>query len=176
MLLSQLKTSLMHAGNPLRLFGSPCRRTLHQISKNITVFDGSMGGILSERGFIKDDGLWSAGVLIDNPDAVKALHKEYINAGANVITTNTYATIPHYLKKKNLKHEYARLTRLGGQVARQAVLESKQSIKIAGSLPPLGESYRPHQATNNTESRIIYRTMAQKLAPYVDIFLVLSQE
>lgn len=171
MILSQLRTNLWHSSNSLRLFSSHSKRSLHHASNELTLFDGSMGGILLAKGHIKDDSLWSAGVLIDNPSAVKALHQEYIKAGANVITTNTYATIPHYLKKKNLEHEFARLTRLGGQLAREAVLESNRQIKIAGSLPPLGESYRPQLTTNNLESRLIYATMAEQLASYVDIFL-----
>ncbi|MFI5344177.1 MAG: homocysteine S-methyltransferase family protein [Chlamydiales bacterium] len=169
--ISSLGTKLWQACRLPNLSHKNYPRGIHQQSLKITLFDGSMGGILFARGYIDANGIWSAKALIEHPKAVKNLHKEYIASGADVITTNTYATIPYYLGKKNLEHEYPRLTQLGGQVARQAVLESGRMVQVAGSLPPLSESYRPSMQLDEIQAQQIYKIMAQALVPYVDLFL-----
>lgn len=54
------------------------------------VLDGAMGTELSRRGFDLSDPLWSAKVLIEHPDAVLALHLDYLDAGADLISTASY--------------------------------------------------------------------------------------
>ena len=62
----------------------------------LTVIDGGMGGELQLRSG-KTGGLWSAQALVDAPDLVREVHEDYVSAGAEVIITNTYSTIPSYL-------------------------------------------------------------------------------
>ncbi len=137
----------------------------------ITVLDGSMGGELARRGGGASTGLWSAQALLDAPEMVVDLHKDYIAAGARIITTNSYSTVPSYLAKKNLSDRYAELTQLAGELARRAVLESGESVRIAGSLPPMSESYRPDLVPSEEESIPVYRTMVEALRDNVDLFL-----
>jgi len=66
---------------------------MHQL----TILDGGMGGELQRRGIGASDGLWSAKALIEHPDLVADIHNQYILAGARIITTNSYSTIPSYL-------------------------------------------------------------------------------
>ena len=72
------------------------------MSHELQILDGSMGEELIKRGLTPRTGLWSARALIDHPDAVVQVHKEYIEGGANVITTNSYSTIPSYLAKASM--------------------------------------------------------------------------
>ena len=137
----------------------------------ITVLDGGMGGELIRRGVTAADGLWSAQALVDQPDAVLQVHLDYIAAGARIITTNSYSTIPSYLGKAGLEGQYVTLTARAGALARRAVEQSREDVLIAGSLPPLSESYRADLVPADREARPIYANLAAALAPHVDLFL-----
>jgi homocysteine S-methyltransferase len=69
--------------------------------KKPLVLDGPMGTLLIERGIDLGSKLWSALALINAPDQVKKIHKEYIEAGADIITTNTFRTNPYAVKSSN---------------------------------------------------------------------------
>jgi S-methylmethionine-dependent homocysteine/selenocysteine methylase len=137
----------------------------------ITVLDGGMGGEISSRLEDAATGLWSAKALIEKPDLVVDIHKEYIEAGARIIITNTYSTIPHYLDKAGMADRYVELTRLGGKLARQAVDESGEEVLVAASLPPLSESYRPDLVPPAEEALPIYKNLVEALDDYVDLYI-----
>ena len=138
----------------------------------VTILDGGMGGELIRRGVASRTGLWSVRPLIENPDAVVRAHRDYIAAGARIITTNSYSTIPSYLCKEGLESRYVELTALSGELARRAARESGvDGVRVAGCLPPLSESYRPDLVPPDDEARPIYAEMARALAPNVDLFL-----
>ena len=135
------------------------------------LMDGSMGNELLARRSDLVSGLWSAQYLIDAPQLVKEIHLEYINAGADLITTNTYSTIPSYLSKKNVEDKMPELIRLAGKLAREAADDSEKEIIVAGSLPPLEESYRPDLVIDAEEAIPIYEILIEELTPFVDIFI-----
>lgn len=63
--------------------------------RGAAVLDGGLATELEAGGFVLDDALWSARALIDAPERVAAVHRDYLEAGADVITTATYqATVP----------------------------------------------------------------------------------
>jgi S-methylmethionine-dependent homocysteine/selenocysteine methylase len=135
------------------------------------VMDGSMGNELLARRSDLVTGLWSAQYLIDAPELVKEIHLDYINAGADLIITNTYSTIPSYLSKQKAEDKMSELIHLAGKLAREAVKDSKKKVTVAGSLPPLEESYRPDLVIDKKEAVPIYETLIKELTPYVDIFI-----
>ena len=137
----------------------------------ITILDGGMGGELIRRGVAERTGLWSAKPLVENPEAVVQAHLDYIAAGAQVIITNSYSTIPSYLCKEHLESRYVELTALSGELARRAVRESGKDVRVAGCLPPLSESYRSDLVPADEEARPLYESLARALEPYVDVFL-----
>ena len=61
-----------------------------------------MGAELIKLGLTPRTGLWSARALLDEPEGVVQVHAEYIEAGASLITTNSYSTIPSYLAKAGM--------------------------------------------------------------------------
>jgi len=140
-------------------------------SAPLTLLDGAMGTELIERGASTHDGLWSAGALLDAPEAVLDIHVDYIKSGAQIITTNTYSTIPSYLEKAGLASRYEELARKAGSIAKQAVDKTSSHIKIAASIPPLDESYRPDLVQSPEESFPVYVKLATALIPFVDYFL-----
>jgi len=138
---------------------------------NLIILDGGMGHELAKRGVSTHEGLWSAQALLERPDLVAQVHSDYIEAGARTIITNSYSTIPSYLEKEGMADRYVELTQLAGQIARKAADESSHDVRVAGSLPPLGTSYRPDMVPEDRESFPIYEKLTETLLPYVDLFL-----
>ncbi len=134
------------------------------------ILDGGMGNELMRRSG-QSGGLWSAQALLDAPDLVTAVHQDYIDAGAGVIITNTYSTVPSYLAKSGLEGRYLELADLAGRLAREAADRAPRKILVAGSLPPLDESFRPDLAPPDEDARGIYESLAAVLLPYVDLYV-----
>ena len=137
----------------------------------ITILDGGMGGEIQDRVPNAKHGLWSATALIECPQLVTDIHQEYIDAGADVITTNTYSTVPSYLGKVDMAERYLELTASAAQLARQAADASDRPVRVAGALPPLEESYRPDLVPPPAEAQPIYEAMTAAMAAKVDFFL-----
>ena len=135
------------------------------------ILDGSMGNELLKRANKPSSGLWSAQFLIDSPNLVKEVHQAYVDVGAQVITTNTYSTIPSYLQKENKTILMKELIRKAGVIAREVADNNDQEILVAGSLPPLDESYRPDLVPNEKDSIPVYEKLIDELNSFVDIFL-----
>lgn len=144
------------------------------------ILDGGVGKYMQTIGLPVNTQLWSAHALIEskyNPLVVR-VHKEYLEAGSNVITTSNYAVIPGYLRKVNLSEQIEPLTKLAVKLAQKARTEfiaqqtaETKHIRIAGCIPPLMESYRPDLRLSEEESVRIYRKIIGALSG-VDLFLV----
>jgi len=141
------------------------------LPRGIVILDGGMGQEIIRRGVPQRHGLWSASALIEAPQVVRAIHEDYIRAGARVVTTNTYITARTRLEIAGIPERFAELNRLAGELARQARDACGEAVLIAGSLPPLYASYRPDLVRGFEISAPCYREMADVLAPYVDLFL-----
>ncbi len=137
----------------------------------VTLMDGGMGRELARRGVSTRTGLWSAQALLDAPEVVVDTHKDFIAAGARIITTNSYSCVPSYLAKVDQADRYLELAALSGTLARRAVEESGAEVRVAGGLPPLSESYRADMVLDDDQARPIYAVLAQALEPHVDLFL-----
>lgn len=130
-----------------------------------------MGAELIKRGLTPRTGLWSARALLDEPAGVVQVHAEYIEAGASVITTNSYSTIPSYLAKAGMAERYQDLTVVAAKLARQAADAAATPVRVAGCLPPLDESYRHDLVPDDEPSRAVYRELVSVLTPYADLYL-----
>ena len=135
------------------------------------ILDGGMGSELIRRGAGDARGLWSARALLEAPESVVGVHRDYMAVGAEIIITNTYSTIPSYLGKIGMAQRWLELTELAGNLARSAVEGAPEEARVAGSLPPLSESYRPDMVPPDAEARALYEQMVEALDPYVDLFI-----
>jgi len=138
---------------------------------NITIMDGAMGTEL--KPYISAENyttLWSASAFLtpEGQNRILETHKKYIQAGATLITTNTYACTQDMLSKGNKGHKQEEWIRVACKLARDAVGES--SVYVAGSLPPLKGSYRPDLVEKNEFILKEYCTMVQAM-DNVDIIL-----
>ena len=88
----------------------------------VTILDGGMGRELKRSGAPFRQPEWSALALIEAPDAVEEVHRGYCAAGAQVITTNSYALVPFHIGAERFARDGRELAARAGQVARAAVL------------------------------------------------------
>jgi S-methylmethionine-dependent homocysteine/selenocysteine methylase len=137
---------------------------------SITVLDGGMGRELMRIGAPFRQPEWSALALLDGPDWVVQAHTNFIDAGAQVITTNSYAVVPFHLGEERFAARGHELAGLSGRLARQAADTSTSSVRVAGSLPPLFGSYRP-DLFDAADAGPIIDPLVEGLAPHVDHWL-----
>ena len=135
------------------------------------LLDGGMGRELQFRGVALSERIWSAQGLIIAPDVVREIHADYITAGADIITANTYGLIRDDLARVGMADRFTELNLLACQLARDAVGKTRRSVWIAGSLPPLRGSFRPDLVGPHAEILPRYREQARLLAPHVDLLL-----
>src|SRR3954454_11961302 len=74
------------------------------------------------------------------PEAVVSLHVSFINAGADLIETNTFGANRRKLADRFLEDEFERINSTGVKLAREAREVAGRDVFIAGSIGPLGES------------------------------------
>lgn len=135
----------------------------------VTVLDGGMGRELLRIGAPFRQPEWSALALTEGPDWVVQAHRNFIEAGAQVITTNSYAIVPFHIGADRFHREGRELAALSGQLARQAAA-TKAGVTVAGSLPPLFGSYRPDLFDAKAAPAII-DPLIDGLRHHVDLWL-----
>ena len=110
---------------------------------SVMVLDGGMGRELLRIGAPFRQPEWSALALLDGPDWVVQAHTNFIHAGAQLITTNSYAVVPFHIGDERFAARGHELAELSGRLARTAASAANSPVLVAGSLPPLFGSYRP---------------------------------
>ncbi|MFU2114500.1 homocysteine S-methyltransferase family protein [[Pasteurella] aerogenes] len=139
-----------------------------------TILDGGMSRELMRLNAPFRQPEWSALSLYEKPSAVQQVHEEFIQHGAEVITTNSYAVVPFHIGEQRFTADGKTLADLAGRLAKSAVQNSGKSVKIAGSLPPLFGSYRP-DLFDAKRVKEIAQPIIDGLAPYVDFWLCETQ-
>lgn len=138
------------------------------MTNSITVLDGGMGRELMRIGAPFRQPEWSALALLDGPDWVVTAHRNFIDAGAQVITTNSYAVVPFHIGDDRFRDRGLELAALAGRLARDAAAGT--STLVAGSLPPLFGSYRP-DLFDPTAAPAVIDPLVAGLAEHVDVWL-----
>ena len=108
---------------------------------------------------------------MEKPEVVRAVHEDYVKAGARVIITNSYSTVPSYLAKENMQSRYVELTTIAARLAREVADADATGVQVAGCLPPLSESYRPDLVPDDETSRPIYAEIVKALSANVDLYI-----
>ena len=107
-------------------------------SNEIIVLDGGIGGELEKIGAIMNKDLWCGKCSVESPDKLLKVHENYINAGVDVITTNTYATTPISMKEYGYENLTNELNKKSVEIAKQAANNSDREIAVAGSVSTSG--------------------------------------
>ncbi|MDP6786701.1 MAG: homocysteine S-methyltransferase family protein [Rhodospirillales bacterium] len=132
------------------------------------LLDGGMGVELTARGFNADAKV-AGHALIESPSVICDVHREFIAAGAEVITTWNYAITPYRLALSDLRGRLGEITRIAVEMANEA-RGGKAGVRVAGSLPPLRASYEPNTQDPASMAEE-YAEIAGHLAPGVDLFI-----
>jgi S-methylmethionine-dependent homocysteine/selenocysteine methylase len=152
--------------------GRPLATQLAQ--HTLLVLDGAMGTELQRQGIDVGLPLWSARALLTDPDSVLWIHQQYILAGADIVTTNTFRTTPRTFARAGLPDRSALLTRQAVDLALQARSDgAAHSVLIAGSMAPLEDCYRPDLVPDNAVLAAEHAEQARRLAHAgVDFLLI----
>jgi S-methylmethionine-dependent homocysteine/selenocysteine methylase len=131
------------------------------------LLDGGTGRELRRIGAPFRQPEWSALALIEAPHFVRRVHDAFIHAGAEVITTNSYAIVPFHIGAERFAQNGLALTQLAGRLAREAADASPHVVEVAGSLPPICGSYRA-EWFDAAFARPILKVLVEGLMPFVD--------
>ena len=125
------------------------------------LLDGATGTELNRRGVSTDLPLWSTRALLDAPRTLWEVHRDYVNAGAEMLTANTFRTYRRNLEHAGLGDRAAELTRQAVEIARDA---AEGRAWVVGSQPPLEDCYSPELTPNDKTLRIEHGEMSTNLA------------
>lgn len=118
------------------------------------LIDGAVGTELTRRGIGTEVPLWSAHALLteDGQATLLQIHREYQQAGAEVLVTNTFRTTQRTLSKAGLLGEWREMNHHAVQCARTAANEAQgRPCLVAGSIAPLEDCYRPDLVPSESE-------------------------
>jgi len=147
--------------------------TEHLRSTSPLILDGAMGTELQRRGTDTGLPMWSANALFSRPRLVQQVHEDYIGAGADIITTNTFRTTRRTMQRAGLPDRSAQLTAIAVDLALRARTASGREVLIAGSMAPLEDCYRPDLVPPDDQLDEEHAILAQQLvAAGVDFLLV----
>lgn len=107
-------------------------------TRPVLVADGAMGTMLHKAGLLL--GVAPERWNLENPDAVRAVHQAYLDAGADLILTNTFGGTPVRLERDNLLEQAYALNMAAAQLAREVV--GDQAL-VLGDIGPTGQILEP---------------------------------
>jgi S-methylmethionine-dependent homocysteine/selenocysteine methylase len=144
------------------------------MTSSLILLDGGMGRELHRMGAPFKQPEWSALALMLAPETVGQAHQRFVDAGAEIVTTNSYALVPFHIGAAKFRSNGQELADLAGRLARTAADGASHMIRVAGSLPPLFGSYRPDLFDEARAPEIIAPLIAG-LSPHVDLWLAETQ-
>ena len=119
------------------------RSDIRQRLRSGLLLDGATGTELNRRGVDISLPLWSARAILEAPETLRQIHVDYLCAGADIITANTFRTHRHNLKQAGLGERAQQLTCRAVEIARQAIESTGTRALVAGAIAPLEDSYSP---------------------------------
>jgi S-methylmethionine-dependent homocysteine/selenocysteine methylase len=144
--------------------------TTASFDRKTILLDGGTGRELLRMGAPFRQPEWSALALIEAPESVAKVHQRYVDSGADVITTNSYAIVPFHLGEERFAADGEALAALAGRLAREVADSAKRPVWVAGSLPPVCGSYRP-DLFDAAKARPVLDVLVRSLRPSVDVWL-----
>lgn len=141
---------------------------------SVVLLDGGTSLELLRRSANKTPRHWSAEYLFAEPDLVRAVHLDYIRAGARVVTINAYSASFTRMAMVMAEDRVPELQRLACTLACEARAQAGaagEGVAIAGCIPPLNGTYRPDRVRGFATNVDEYRRLAELQAPHVDLFL-----
>lgn len=141
-------------------------KILRLLEQKILVIDGAMGTMLQENGLKSGEcpETWN----ITHPEVVRKIHSDYLEAGADIILTNTFGANGNKLMKCNEQHQLKEINEQAVKLAREAVdsycKENSVEAFVAGSVGPTGEILEPCGTLKNEEAYQGYQDQIKVMA------------
>src|SRR5512143_1156408 len=132
------------------------RRTL---AEEVLLADGAMGTLLVSRGASPDQA--KSPLNVSDPEAVREVHEDYCDAGARILTTNTWDANRVKLTAHEWGDSLEKINREGVRLAREAAVG--EMVFVAGSIGPLGALVKPYGTLTMTQVREIFQEQARVL-------------
>lgn len=140
------------------------------MGKSVILLDGGMGQELVRRSGVAPTPLWSARVMLDDPDLVEALHIDFIKAGAKVIGLNNYVATPARLIRDASIDLFTPIHDAAIELAQSARAKSEvPDVLIAGCLPPIVASFKPELVPSAESCLEQYRALVAIQKDGIDI-------
>jgi homocysteine S-methyltransferase len=131
----------------------------------IVLIDGGTGSELKRRGVAMHAAAWSAPAALMHPEILRELHADYIRAGADIITTNTFGTSRFVLEAAGLGRDFTAINRHAVAAALEArEIAADRSVAIAGSMSCLPPRFDRTAYPDPTTEQAAYRELAKLLA------------
>jgi homocysteine S-methyltransferase len=108
--------------------------------KDGVILDGATGTELERRGFPLNGPGWSARAIEGAPDLLRSIHRDYVAAGADILTANTFRLHARNLAEWGREHDGEALVRQAVELAREA---AESNALVGASLAPIGDCYSP---------------------------------
>ena len=124
--------------------------------------DGATGSNLFERGLQSGDApeLWN----VDHPERIADLHRSFIEAGADIILTNSFGGTRYRLKLHKAEHRVTELNERAAAIARAEADSAGRTVLVAGSMGPTGEILQPLGPLSQDAAREAFAEQAAALA------------
>ena len=135
---------------------------IETLTKKTLLAYGAMGTMLHARG-VGFDKCFDE-LNLTNPAAVADVHREYIEAGAELIITNTFGANRYKLTKHGLQEDVTEINRAGVELAKRVVAASFKDVLIAGDVGPLGVRIAPYGRVKLEEAREAFAEQIKALA------------
>ncbi len=135
---------------------------LERLSTETLLADGAMGTMLHARG-IGFDKCFDE-LNLTNPSAVAEIHRAYIEAGAQLIITNTFGANRFKLSKHGLEESVAEINKAGVDLAKRVVAASFRDVLVAGDIGPLGVRIAPFGRVQPEQARLAFAEQIEALA------------
>ena len=124
--------------------------------------DGATGSNLFDVGLMSGDApeLWNT----EHPDRIAALHRSFVEAGADILLTNSFGGTTYRLKLHKAEGRLAELNEAAARIARQVADASGREVAVAGSMGPTGEIMEPIGTRTFEQARDAFAAQARSLA------------
>jgi len=143
-------------------------------SKTPLLADGAMGTLLHDRGVGFEQCFDH--LNLTSPDVVASIHREYIQAGARLILTNTFGANRYKLSRHSLEDKLNAINTAGVQLARQVAAETKEQVFIGGDVGPLGVRLAPFGRVEPEQARQAFQEQIKVLLDAaVDVLVIETQ-
>lgn len=116
-----------------------------ELSKRILILDGAMGTMLQRKGLQGN----SESFNLTNPETIGEIHNEYVEAGADIITANSFSANIISQSEYNLSEKAGQMAEAAARIARKAADEAPRKIWVAGSIGPTSKSLSLAQNIND---------------------------